>query len=213
VGYGFVVPMTLDLAAHWNGAYAAGDTARSWYQPAARTSLDLITGALGRAPTSVVDVGGGASTLVDGLLELGVPAVTVLDVSRAAMALAAQRLGARADAVTWLATDLLAWRPARRYDAWHDRAVLHFLTDDEDRRRYGELMATATVPGAVAVIGGFSPEGPEQCSGLPVRRAAPSDLVALAGPRWSLVEQRVERHRTPSGDEQAFAWVALRRLG
>jgi trans-aconitate methyltransferase len=205
------VPNPTDLAAHWDRAYAEGDTARSWYQPAARTSLALLAAATGGLPASVVDVGGGASTLVDGLLAAGVEDVTVLDVSAAATAIAAARLGEDAQRVTWVTTDLLEWRPPRRYAAWHDRAVLHFLTDDADRGRYAALLDAATAPGSVAVLGGFAPDGPEKCSGLPVRRAGAEELRDLVGEGWTLVEARTETHHTPSGGEQAFQWVALRR--
>ncbi len=212
MGYGSGVPDPTDLAAHWDAAYADGDTARSWYQPAARTSLELLAAATGHLPASVLDVGGGASTLVDGLLARGARDVTVLDVSATATALAAARLGAEAaHRVTWVTADLLDWQPARRYAAWHDRAVLHFLTEDDTRRDYARLLDAATGPGSVAVLGGFAPDGPQWCSGLPVRRAGAGELCELVGDGWTLVEQRAETHHTPSGGEQSFQWVALRR--
>lgn len=196
---------------HWDQAYEQGDTTRSWYQPQARESLALIdTTGLAR-DGSVVDIGGGASALVDGLLARGHRDVTVVDVSAAGMDIARARLGADGDGVTWVVTDLLDWRPARTFDLWHDRAVLHFLTADGDRRAYAQLAARTVAPGGWIVIGGFAPDGPTSCSGLPVRGASGDELAALLGPAFTPVSERTAVHVTPGGNEQRFAWLVAQR--
>ena len=198
-------------AARWDEAYAQGDTTCSWFQVAPEMSLRMLDAA-GVAPAdSVIDVGGGASPLAGALLERGFGDVTVLDISAAAIEHARRRLGPRASQVHWLAADIRSWRPARRYAAWHDRAVFHFLTAEPDRQDYRRALAAGTAPGAVAVVGCFAPGGPQQCSGLPVARYGPGDFAAELGPDWELVAQDREEHITPVGLAQPFTWVALRR--
>lgn len=196
-------------ATHWNDAYATkGDTV-SWHQEQADTSLSLIASVAG-PEASVVDVGGGASPLVDGLLRRGHRDLAVVDLSQVALDTARARLGAHGDDVTWVAADLLAWHPGRTFDAWHDRAVLHFLVEEADRTRYAELAARIVAPGGHVVIGTFAPDGPEQCSGLPVRRHAPEDLAALLADAFTPVAEHREEHRTPSGNVQPFTWLVAR---
>jgi len=196
-----------DRAEHWDGRYTEiGATGVSWYQAHARTSVDLMD-AVGRTRDSaILDLGGGASTMVDDLLADGQRDVTVLDVSASALDIARRRLGDPPE-VTWIVTDLLGWTPPRRWDLWHDRAVLHFLVEDEDRAAYVALMRQALRPGGAFVIGTFADDGPTHCSGLPVRRYAPADLADLLGD-VTLVEQRREVHHTPSGAAQPFTWLA-----
>ncbi|MGZ8689436.1 MAG: class I SAM-dependent methyltransferase, partial [Aeromicrobium sp.] len=156
---------------HWQEVYETkSPTEVSWFQNEPVVSLELIDG-LGVEPSEpIIDVGGGASTLVDHLLERECTDVTVLDISAAALAVAKERLTGRAEDVTWLAEDLMAWSPARQFAVWHDRAVLHFLTDAADRRRYGEILSAAVAPGGHAVIGTFALGGPTHCSGLEVQQ-------------------------------------------
>jgi trans-aconitate methyltransferase len=163
--------------------------------------------AVGRTPdTSVLDVGGGASTLVDDLLAAGQRDVTVLDVAGPALAIARHRLGDPAE-VTWIVADLRTWSPPRRWDLWHDRAVLHFLVDPADREAYFTLLRRALTPGGAFVIGTFAEDGPTHCSGLPVQRCAAPELADLLGD-VTLVEQRRELHHTPGGADQPFTWLA-----
>jgi trans-aconitate methyltransferase len=197
-----------DRAEHWDDRYAAGDTDLSWYQEHARTSIELMDAVGRRRDTAVLDVGGGTSTLVDDLLAGGQRDVTVLDVSAPALAIARRRLGDPAG-VTWIVADLLTWSPPRRWDLWHDRAVLHFLVAAEDRDRYVALLHHALRPGGAFVIGTFAENGPTHCSGLPVRRYAAPDLADLLGAA-TVVEQRRELHHTPRGAEQPFTWLAGR---
>lgn len=206
--------MSEERATHWEAVYRTrSEREVSWYRPHLEVSLALLQRA-GLAPgTRVIDVGGGASTLVDDLLALGVRDVTVLDLSGTALATARARLGARGDSVQWLAGDLLELDlPPAGFDLWHDRAVLHFLTAPDALRRYAEQAARAVRVGGHAVIGGFAPDGPERCSGLPVARRSAADIAALLAPAFRLAEQRRELHATPGGTTQAFAYALLERV-
>ncbi len=177
-------------------------------------SLEMLD-TLSVAPSdSVVDIGGGASRLVDHLVDRGHRKVGVLDVSGVALRDAELRV-ASTQRVEWIETDLLQWKPQHRWSAWHDRAVLHFLVDDADRASYGRLLRDALIPGGAFVIGVFAEDGPDQCSGLPVRRYTPEELrqaVAQTGKVEIIAEQR-HIHRTPHGSPQVFNWVAGRLGG
>lgn len=201
--------MSVDPMRHWDAAYRSrGPAGVSWFQDEPTVSLELLAAT---PTTSVIDVGGGASILTERLLDRGVADLTVLDVSAEALASARQRLGERAERVAWVEHDLLAWRPERTYDAWHDRAVFHFLVDLEQRERYVATLVEATAAGSRVVVGTFAPDGPQTCSGLPVARYDPMELAAALGPKFTPVTERREVHRTPGGGEQPFTWLALRR--
>ena len=199
------------LAARWNDAYAQGDATRSWFQVAPLMSLRMLDAAGVTAADSVIDVGGGASPLAGALLGRGFRDVTVLDISPAGLRHARQRLGPQAGQVHWLTADIRAWRPPRRYAVWHDRAVFHFLTAEPDRQAYLRVLTAATAANAVAVFGCFAPEGPRQCSGLPVARYGPRELADELGRHWTLIAEDREDHATPAGLTQPFTWVALRK--
>jgi trans-aconitate methyltransferase len=198
-------------AAHWDAAYAQGDDTRSWFQKHPAMSLRMLDSAGISAADALIDVGGGASPLSGALLDRGFRDLTVLDISAAGMQHARDRLGPRAGHVHWLIADVLSWHPQRHYRAWHDRAVYHFLTLDEHRQQYLHTLNTATAPGAIAVFGCFAPDGPQHCSGLPVARYSPAQLVRQIGTKWLLIGQEREEHITPAGAIQPFTWVALRR--
>lgn len=194
---------------HWSTRYRTiGADAVSWYQERPTTSLELLEAAGVGPEQSVIDVGGGASTLVDHLLAAGHTDLAVLDLSEVALAVARDRVG-DTPAVTWLARDLLTWDPPRTWDAWHDRAVLHFLLDEDDRRRYVGTLRRAVRPGGAVVIGSFAEDGPTECSLLPVRRHSAADLRDLLGD-VEVVAERREVHRTPNGGSQPFRWIAAR---
>ena len=195
-------------AEHWDDRYrTVGPAAGSWYEATPTVSLALLD-RLGVTPDrSVVDVGGGASVLVDHLLARGHTDLAVLDLSAVALDAARTRLSDPA-AVTWIPHDLLSWEPPRRWEVWHDRAVLHFLVDDEERSTYVDVLRR-TVPGGAVVIGTFAEDGPTECSALPVRRQSPEELVELLGD-VEVVERRRDVHRTPGGAEQRFTWIAGR---
>lgn len=198
---------------HWEDVYRRKDAATvSWYRPHLETSLALLREA-GLSPRSrVVDAGGGASSLVDDLLDAGVRDATIVDLSTEALEVAKRRLGPRARDVHWLAGDLLDidFAPGR-FDLWHDRAVLHFLTSEADAARYVEQASRAVVPDGYAVIGGFAPGGPERCSGLTVARRSAGDIASLFEPHFEAVRETRDLHVTPAGHEQAFVYVLLRR--
>jgi SAM-dependent methyltransferase len=202
-----------DMKAHWNAVYTAkSPTELSWYQPRPMRSLELLE-QLGIGPaTAIIDVGGGASTLVDALLDRGANNVSVLDISRAALEHAQARLGARAASVTWLEADITsADLPERAYDVWHDRAVYHFLTSAEDRRRYADVAAHALRQGGAAIIATFAPHGPARCSGLEVVRYDSEQLARELGSEFALDRSIDDLHQTPSGIAQAFTYTVLRR--
>ncbi len=201
-----------ERARHWEAAYTGrGFDGVSWYQEVPSVSLELID-ALGVPPdAAVIDVGGGASTLVDHLVEQGFSDVSVLDVSAAALAEARGRLGDAAP-VSWLHEDLLLWRPERRFDLWHDRAVFHFLVSPDERAMYLATLGAAIETDGFVVLATFAPQAPEFCSGLPVARYSVDDLTDLFGVGFELVQTRREEHVTPGGSTQPFTWVAGRVL-
>jgi trans-aconitate methyltransferase len=197
-------------ASRWDATYATGESTLSWYEKHPDMSLQMVDAAGASAADALIDVGGGASPLAEKLLDRGFRDVTVLDISAAGMQRARDRLGPRAGQIRWLTADILQWRPERRYRAWHDRAVYHFLTID-DHRRYLRVLDAATAPGSIAVFGCFAPDGPQRCSGLPVARYSPEQLARQLGARWLLISQDREEHITPAGTIQPFTWIALRR--
>lgn len=193
--------------AHWDDVYKrVGSSKVSWFQPDPGLSLELILRV--GAVRSVIDVGGGASVLADRLLTAGIADVTVLDISDAALRVARERLGPRGIDVSWIAHDLLAWQPPRRFDVWHDRAVFHFLTDAADRAAYRSVLRAALRPGGHVVIGTFAEDGPTHCSGLPVARYDATELGDQF-PDFRTVAARREAHRTPAGVIQPFTWLLL----
>ena len=180
----------------------------SWFEEAPVVSLGLFD-QLGVTPReSVIDIGGGASRLVDHLLERGHTDVAVLDLSAVALREAQRRLE-DPDGVEWIERDLLVWEPERRWSVWHDRAVLHFLTDDDDRASYLTRLRHALEPRGAFVIGVFAEDGPTECSGLSVRRSTPEELTELVGDVEVVAELR-HVHRTPGGADQPFNWIAGR---
>ena len=197
---------------HWERVYSTKATdAVSWYQPHADFSLRLIEATGLPRGAAIIDVGGGASTLVDDLLALGRYDINVLDLSAAALEAAKARLGASAAAVTWRVADITrAGLPDRAYDLWHDRAVFHFLTAPEDRRAYVAAVRRALRPGGHVVIATFAEDGPLQCSGLPVQRYSPAQLQAEFGEGFELLSGEREQHATPSGSTQAFTYCHFR---
>jgi trans-aconitate methyltransferase len=196
---------------HWEAVYAGGDAAVSWLQDRPAPSLNAIA-ALGLPPEApILDVGGGSSGLAGALLAAGHADLTVLDLSAAALALARGRLGDRGDRVTWIAADLLAWTPPRRYALWHDRALLHFFTGEAERAAYASRVRAAVAPGGFAVVATFAPDGPETCSGLPVRRSDAAGTLRLLGDGFREVRSWRLEHTTPGGRAQPFAWLVAQR--
>jgi SAM-dependent methyltransferase len=206
------MPDSRDLKAHWDKVYSdRGADGVSWYQSEPALSLRLIGEAGLKPGDRVVDVGGGASVLVDRLLERGL-AVDVLDLSGRALAISRERLAARASAVRWLEQDATRWDPEPgAYALWHDRAVFHFLVDPVDRAGYLDRLKLGLRRGGHLVLAAFAPEGPEKCSGLSVERYGAQGLGAVLGPDFRLLNQAHEVHRTPWDSEQAFLYCLFRK--
>lgn len=202
----------MDRHEHWERVYRTkGPDQVSWFQAEARLSRELIASAAPARDAAIIDIGAGASTLVDGLINLGYRHLTVVDISAAALDLAKQRLGTAAHSVTWQAADVLsADLPAHAFDVWHDRAVFHFLTDPADRARYVAQVRRAVRPGGVVLVATFAEDGPLRCSGLEVARYSPDALHAQFGEAFTLLESHRELHTTPSGATQAFTYCVCR---
>jgi 2-polyprenyl-3-methyl-5-hydroxy-6-metoxy-1,4-benzoquinol methylase len=197
---------------HWQNVYVSKrENEVSWFQQTPAASLELI-GRTGATPaSSVIDVGGGASRLVDALIDMGFRHVTVLDLSAAALDTAKARLGARALNVEWIVSDVTTWEPRQSYDIWHDRAALHFLTDAQDRAAYVSRLKRALKPGGHAIIATFALDGPERCSGLPVVRYDATSLAQTLGDGFELVDTMRQQHSTPWDSAQSFQFSMFRR--
>jgi SAM-dependent methyltransferase len=199
-------------SAHWEAVYATkGENEVSWFQESPAPSLELIELAQLTPESAIVDIGGGASRLVDGLLARGFRNVTVLDLSESALAAARARLGDRADHVRWVVADVTAWEPSQAYDLWHDRAAFHFLTDAAARSAYVDRLKQALKPAGHVIIGTFALDGPERCSGLPVTRHDAVSLAAALGGEFELIDTRPHQHITPWGSTQQFQFSSFRR--
>lgn len=197
---------------HWETLYRSkAPTAVSWYQESPVLSLAMIERSEIDRTGRIVDVGGGASTLVDRLLEKGFATMSVLDIAPAALAAAKARLGERAQRVEWIVADVTAWRPPQRYGLWHDRAVFHFLVHEADRRKYVATLQAALAPGGHVIIATFALDGPERCSGLPVMRYSPESLASELGADFRLIESAPETHVPPAGVEQRFLYARFQR--
>jgi SAM-dependent methyltransferase len=200
--------------AHWENVYATkGENEVSWFQQSPAPSLELIVQVGAVSNSAIIDIGGGASRLVDHLVDRGFADVTVLDLSGAALETAKARLGARADRVHWLVADATIWEPVKRYDIWHDRAAFHFLTDEKDRAAYIERLTRGLKAGGHAIIATFALDGPEKCSGLPVARYDAASLAQTLGPGFRPVHTQRHEHATPWGSHQVFQFSVFRREG
>ena len=202
--------MSTESQSHWNRVYTTKATdAVSWYQTQPGISLELIAAANLPPDAPIIDVGGGASVLVDCLLAQGRSELSVLDISTAALARARARLGADAAKVCWIEADVREFAPPRRYDLWHDRAVFHFLTDPADRAAYMAVLRRSLNPRGHVVMATFALDGPARCSGLEVAHYDAASLHAEFGDDFAMLDSRRETHVTPSGATQKFTWVHL----
>jgi len=198
---------------HWEQVYSTKPTTGvSWFQEHATQSLKLIADTRIPASASILDVGGGASTLVDDLVAQGYSDLSVLDISLAALKTAQTRLGENAKKIQWLVGDVTSIElPDHAFDVWHDRAVFHFLTAPEQRQSYVHHVLRAVKPGGHIIVSTFAEDGPLQCSGLPVMRYSADGLHAEFGNPFELVRHEKEEHRTPSGGIQQFVYCYCRK--
>ena len=202
----------MDTKSHWESVYETKPAdAVSWFQPTAERSLALIRRIAPDLASPIIDVGGGASVLVDELLRAGYRDVTVLDLASTALSVAQKRLGADAARVQWLEGDVRTVSlPDAHYGVWHDRAVFHFLTDAADRAAYVRQVGRAVRPGGFVLVATFAEDGPTRCSGLPVARYSADALHDEFGSAFELVASEREIHHTPMGAEQAFIYCLCR---
>lgn len=200
------------IVAHWDSVYRSKDASQvSWYQAAPQVSLEALDRFGARCDHSFIDIGGGASSVVDGLIGRGWTDLAVLDLAESALDVARDRIGDASSRVDWICADVTRWRPARQWDVWHDRAVFHFLTGAEQRRAYKDALATGLSEGGLLLIATFALDGPEKCSGLPVRRYDAPGLQAEFGAGYALLDTWREVHTTPWGSAQNFTWCAFRK--
>lgn len=202
-----------DPNSHWNRVYREKtDAALNWHQAGATASLALFDSLRAGPETALIDIDGGTARLVDALLGRGWQDLTVLDISPVALDQARNRLGRAGASVRWQAADITRWLPPRRFDLWHDRAVFHFMVTAEDQAGYLAALEAGLAPGGHAVIATFAPDGPSQCSGLPVARYSPERLAETLGPGFALVTAQAHCHLTPWGAKQSFQYSLLRKL-
>ncbi|HXT00007.1 MAG TPA: class I SAM-dependent methyltransferase [Elusimicrobiota bacterium] len=202
----------LDRRRHWEAIYGDRKPEEvSWFQESPALSLELIREAAPSKDSRIIDVGGGASRLVDFLTADHFSAVTVLDVSGRALAYSSERLGPRAKDVAWIESDVFSFAPSAPYEVWHDRAVFHFLTEKAERDAYLQVLRRALKPGGAVILAAFASDGPEKCSGLPVRRYDAGLVREAFGGDFELVRETAETHVTPWKAEQRFSYYRLMR--
>ena len=197
---------------HWEKVYTTkSESEVSWFQETPALSLELIELVGPMQNSAIIDIGGGASRLVDHLVSRGYQDLTVLDLSGSALGSARSRIGGKADRVTWITADVTLWQPSRSYDVWHDRAAFHFLTEPNDQAAYVVRLRRALRVGGHAIISTFAPDGPERCSGLMVSRYDANTLAATLGAGFELIDTRRHDHTTPWGAVQKFQFSTFRR--
>lgn len=205
--------MTNTRTDHWENVYATkADDSVSWFEQSPDFSLELIA-ATGVKSASVIDIGGGASRLVDALVAKGHNPVAVLDLSAHALGIAKSRMGDEANAVEWIVGDVTTWKPFKQYDIWHDRAAFQFLNAPEDQAAYAQTLHAALKTDGFAIIGTFALDGPEKCSGLPVTRHDAASIARVLGPDFRLVVERSYDHVTPGCNVQKFQFSTFRKGG
>jgi hypothetical protein len=207
------VNQATDRKDHWENVYrhkTADQT--SWHQDVPQLSLAMIDKALSDRNTPIIDIGGGASLLVDHLLERGYSDLTILEISAAAITQSKARLGGRAEVPSWLEADVTRFNPSRRYGLWHDRAAFHFLTDPEDRQSYVDILTRALELQGQAIIATFSLQGPKKCSGLDIVQYDAEKMALILGPAFVLLEEQEELHITPRGGEQRFNFFRFQKI-
>jgi SAM-dependent methyltransferase len=203
----------MDRRTHWQGIYMRRSPEEvSWYERTPAVSLRRVREAVESGAQSILDVGGGASTLVDEVLQLGLRRIAVLDVSDQALETSKARLGCASRLVEWIVGDVTEIDDLGQFGIWHDRAVFHFLTDQREQERYVGLCERTVIRGGTAIVATFAPDGPEVCSGLPIRRYDAAALRERCGPRFDLTDSERYVHTTPQGVEQRFMYASFKRI-
>lgn len=202
----------MNRKSHWENVYATKSPLEvSWYQAEPVTSLKLIHNTAVAKDTPIIDVGGGASLLVDRLLDAGYEKLAVLDISSTALEHTKKRLGEAAKRIEWHETDVTEFAPPHKYGLWHDRAVFHFLTDAGDRQRYADAARASLLPRGHLIIGAFAVGGPTKCSGLDIVQYEAQAIKIVFGADFDLLEEVSEQHLTPAGGTQQFNFFRLRK--
>jgi len=205
--------MTYDAKAHWESIYQTKKPNEvSWYQEKPKTSLNLIAETGLDKDSRIIDIGAGDSNLVDNLLDIGYRNITLLDVSSAALEKAKKRLGNRANAVKWVVSDLREFETSDRYGLWHDRAVLHFLTREEDINKYAEVVRRSLKPNGCLILSTFSENGPKKCSGLDINQYSEDSMKKLFSD-FEHIKSFEEEHTTPWGVSQIFIYSVFKGKG
>ena len=202
----------MDNKEYWEKVYdTKAPDAVSWYAPHLETSLNLVHQATSNKDSAIIDIGGGEATLVDDLIARGYRDISVLDISQKAIDVARSRIGKPADKVRWYCTDITkATLPQNYFDVWHDRAVFHFLTQEDDRKMYVDQVMRSVKHGGYVIMSTFGPEGPEKCSGLDVVRYDPEHLHGQFGKSFKMINSSTELHKTPMGTTQQFLYCFCR---
>ncbi len=200
------------LKQHWDNRYGATLAEKlTWFQSRPQPSLNWVRANCPRR-AGLIDIGAGASVLVDHLLDDAYSDISLLDLAEPALQITRQRLGNKAKRVTWLTADITRWQPARKYSLWHDRAVFHFLTKTADRAAYKQALSAGLPVGGTLIMGTFAIGGPDKCSGLPIVQYSPASLKAELGDQFELLESKEQVHSTPAGSSQLFNWCLFRRI-
>ncbi|NME66988.1 class I SAM-dependent methyltransferase [Flammeovirga aprica] len=203
---------TIDKKKHWESIYETKPLENvSWYQPTPTTSLDFVERSFLAPDDKIIDVGGGDSFLVDHLLEKGFQDITVLDISAKALQRAKHRLGEKASKVNWIEADASRFDSGEQYAFWHDRAAFHFLTSEEDIKNYKNVVSKMIKTDGVLLIGTFSENGPEKCSGIPIKQYTTESLAALFEDNFDLVNTQIVDHKTPFDTLQNFVFCCFRK--
>lgn len=202
----------MDRKEHWENIYSTKELNEvSWYQPKPETSLNLIMKNISSKDASIIDIGGGDSFLVDHLIDKGFTNVTVLDISEKAIERAKKRLGNNSNKVEWIVSDIVEFSPTKKYDCWHDRAALHFLTDENEVEKYQSIIGKATDEKSVAILGTFSKSGPLKCSGIEIRQYDKQDFESTFKAQFNLVDFESIDHQTPFDTKQNFSFATLKK--
>ena len=198
---------------HWENVFTTKDEQQvSWFQESPEPSLSLLERFCRNKNAPLIDIGAGASRLPDALVGRGHTDITLLDISSSALAISKARLAGSEEKLNYIVSDITRFKPENTWQLWHDRAVFHFLTDEDDQQAYLKVLNAATTPGAIIIFGTFGPDGPEKCSGLPVQRYSPESLSQRLGAGFELLQGLEHTHFTPGGGAQKFSFAVFRRL-